>query len=80
MIKGDLVWCPSQVLLVEGHCEIPKIKGPVSLLLYNKCIESSFYTRNPKIAFVLGREGENLVKIVHSGRTWYTEERNLYPL
>jgi hypothetical protein len=80
MNSGDLVWCPAQVLLVEGDCEIPKIKGPVSFLLYNKCLQYSFYTRNPKIAFVLGREGENLVKIIHSGRTWYAEEKNLYPL
>jgi len=77
--RGDLVWCPAQTLLIPSNCKIFFEANPLKLILQS-AMKESFYTRKPKIVYVLDREVKNIVKIVHSGRTWYVEEKNLYPL
>jgi len=80
MNKGDLVWCPAQTLLIPSNCKINlEDRGPIKLILQT-AMKESFYTKSPKVVYVLGREAKNLIKIIHSGRAWYVEEKNLYQL
>lgn len=79
MNKGDLGWCPAQTLLIPSDSSLPDVRGPVKLILL-KAMNESHYTKTPGVVFILGKRGDNLLEIVYSGKSWFVEEKNLYPI